>query len=267
MPTPTRLMVDIHCHMIPGIDDGAESLEVSLQMARMAVNDGIGTVICTPHQLGNFKHNSGEQIRQATQAFQLALQQARIPLRVLPGGDVRIEEAMLDGLHAGTVMSLADHRKHVLLELPHELYFPLNPILQKLQSAAMVGILSHPERNRGILRQPELLPKLVDLGCLMQITAGSLLGSMGPACQELARSMLIDGLVHFVASDAHGIKSRRPLLNRAFDEVARLTDEATAQDLFVRYPACVALGKGVPAGRRKIEAQPQRGWFGRRKAG
>ena len=266
MPTPTRLMVDIHCHMIPGIDDGAESLQVSLEMARLAVNDGIGTIICTPHQLGNFQHNTGDVIRQATQQFQLALQEARIPLRVLPGGDVRIEEAMLGGLLSGSVMSLADHRKHVLLELPHELYFPLEPVLQKLKSARMVGILSHPERNRGILQQPELLPKLVDIGCLMQITASSVLGSMGAACQELSRWMLTEGLVHFVASDAHGVKSRRPLLNRAFDEVARLTDEVTAQDLFVRQPACVALGKYVSAARRLVKRQPERSWFGWKKA-
>lgn len=266
MPTPTRLMVDIHCHMIPEIDDGAGSLEEALNMARLAVNDGIGTVICTPHQLGNFKHNSGDTIRQATQKFQVALQQARIPLRVLAGADVRIEEGMLGGLLNGQVVSLADHRQHVLLELPHELYFPLEPVLAKLKSSGMAGILSHPERNRGILQQPELLPALVDGGCLMQVTAGSILGAMGEACQELSRWMLAMGLVHFVASDAHGVKSRRPLLHRAFKEVARLTDEATAQDLFVRFPACVALGKDVPAGRRAIERQPERSWFGWKKA-
>ncbi len=265
MPTPTRMMVDIHCHMIPGIDDGSPSLEVSLDMARMAVNDGIGTVICTPHQLGNFQHNSGDSIRQQTQQFQIELQKARIPLRVLPGGDVRIEEPMIRGLGDGAVMSLADHRRHVLLELPHELYFPLEPILQNLEAKGMVGILSHPERNRGILQQPELIPTLVDQGCLMQVTAGSLLGSMGKECQELSRSMLLDGLVHFIASDAHGNKLRRPLLRRAFDEVARLTDEATAQDLFVRYPACVAIGKDIPAGRRKVLQKTNDRWFGWKK--
>lgn len=270
MPTPSRLMVDIHCHMIPGIDDGASDLDVSLEMARMAVNDGIGTVICTPHQLGNFQNNSGEKIRQATQQFQTALQEARIPLRVLPGGDVRIETEMLARLKAGSVMSLADHRKHVLLELPHELYFPLEPVLKNLKSAGMVGILSHPERNRGILQNPDVLPQLVENGCLMQITAGSLLGSMGQPCQELSQWMLGEGLVHFVASDAHGVKSRRPLLNRAFTEVARLTDEPTAQDLFVRHPACVAIGRDVPSGVRRVAREKKRKtesrWFGRKVA-
>lgn len=265
MPTPTRLMVDIHCHMIPGIDDGAANLAEALQMARLAVNDGIGTVICTPHQLGNFQHNVGDAVRKATQQFQSALQQARIPLRVLPGADVRIEEAMMNGLQAGAVLSLADQRRHVLLELPHELYFPLEPVLAKLKAAGMTGILSHPERNRGILQQPELLPALVAGGCLMQVTAGSILGTMGESCQELARWMLAEGLVHFVASDAHGVKTRRPLLHQAFREVARLTDEVTAQELFVRHPACVALGKDVAGGRRIVKRQPERSWFGWKK--
>ena len=272
MPTPARLMVDIHCHMVPGIDDGASDLNVSLDMARMAVNDGIGTVICTPHQLGSFGRNTGDVVRQAVAQFQSDLQRARIPLRVLAGGDVRIEAGMVQGLASGSVMSLADHKRHVLLELPHELYVPLEPILEKLRRVGMVGILSHPERNRGILSQPDLLPKLVDAGCLMQVTAGSLLGSMGEECKSLAKWMLSNGLVHFFASDAHGVKSRRPLLRRAFDEVAQMTDETTAQDLFVRYPACVAIGKTVPGGRREVVRKPTElpkansGWFGRKRA-
>lgn len=254
MATPARLMVDIHCHMLPGIDDGAPDLETSLEMARMAVNDGIGTVICTPHQLGNFRRNQGEEVRAATASFQEQLQKARIPLRVLPGGDVRIEASMVAGLAEGTVVSLADQRKHVLLELPHELYFPLEPVLEQLRRVGMIGILSHPERNRGILENPQLIPKLVDSGCLMQVTAGSLLGSMGTECQTLARWMLEHGLIHFMASDAHGIKNRRPLLRRAFDETVQRCDEATAQDLFVRNPACVALGKPVAGGRRPMRS-------------
>lgn len=162
-------------------------------MAQMAVNDGIGTVIVTPHQLGNFQQNTGDDIRHATKSLQQELNKARIPLRLLPGGDVRIEESMTRKIVTGEVMSLGDHRRHVLLELPHEMYFSLEPILNQLSSAGMTGILSHPERNQGILRQREVLPKLVDAGCLMQITAGSLTGSMGPACQELSRWMLNAG--------------------------------------------------------------------------
>lgn len=262
---PNR-MVDMHCHMLPGIDDGSGSLAVSLQMARMAVRDGIETVIVTPHQLGNYRHNTGPAIRRATSHFQDELNRHQIPLRVLPGADVRIEEAITQRINSGDVLSLGDHRKHVLLELPHELYFPLEPILKQLKSARLFGILSHPERNQGLLRQRKIIGRLVDAGCLMQVTAGSLTGSMGPDCQEFAEWMLHEGLVHFVATDAHGIKYRRPLLRPAYDAVQRITDTHTARDLCIQHPRQVADGQDVPAGRRRVK-RANTGWFGRGKAG
>ncbi len=248
--------VDIHCHLLPGIDDGSADWETTLGMAQMAVADGMQVTIVTPHQLGNFAQNLGDDIRARTAQLQQVLDQHDIALRVLPGGDVRIEDGMFEGLATGEVMSLGDLRRHVLLELPHELYFPLEGVLASLSRQGMAGILSHPERNRGLLREPLLLPALVEGGCLMQVTAGSLMGTFGPKSQELAEWMLANGLVHFIATDAHGTKSRRPLMNRAFDRVAELTDKATAEDLCCHFPALVARGENVPAGCRVV---PKRG--------
>lgn len=251
-------MVDIHCHLVPGIDDGARGLPESLRMAQMAADDGIATVIVTPHQLGSFRHNTGDLIRVATRSLQHELDQRNVPLRILPGADVRIEAGVTQKLVSGQVLSLGDHKKHVLLELPHELYFPLQPLLRELSSVGMVGILSHPERNQGLLRERNVLRGLVDSGCLMQVTASSVIGGMGPACQELAQWMLREGLVHFIATDAHGAQTRRPLLRRAFDEVARLVDETTAADLCAHHPARVAGGEAVPSGRRLVARKRNR---------
>ncbi len=249
--------VDIHCHLLPGIDDGATDLETSLGMARMAVEDGISTILVTPHQLGNFGHNRGDDIRRRTADLQQSLNEHQIPLQILPGGDVRIEDGMIEQLVSGEVLSLGDLRKHVLLELPHELYFPMEGILTALERQGMTGILSHPERNRGILREPRLVPKLVGEGCLMQVTAGSLMGTFGPNCQQLAEWMITEGLVHFIATDAHGTKKRRPLMQRAFDRVRKLAGKSTAKKLCIRNPGLVAHGQRVPAGRH---AQSRRGW-------
>ena len=260
--------VDIHCHLLPGIDDGAEDWDTSLAMAKMAVADGTRTVIVTPHQLGNFADNRGAEIRSLTEQLQQVLHQHQVPLQVLPGADVRIEDNMLEVLASGEVLSLGDLRRHVLLELPHELYFPIEGVLDGLRRQGMTGILSHPERNSGILREPELLGPLVDAGCLMQVTAGSIMGTFGPQSQKLSQWMLQQGLVHFVATDAHGVKSRRPLMGRACERVAQLVDQQTALDLCSHHPALVAQGKSVPAGRRAISKQ--RGWprwFGTRKVG
>ena len=250
--------VDIHCHMLPGIDDGAGDWHESLEMARMAVADGTRTVIVTPHQLGNFANNRGDEIRQLTQQLQEVLREYDVPLEVLPGADVRIEDGMLQKLASGEVLSLGDLGGHVLLELPHELYFPLEGILDALSRQGLIGVLSHPERNRGILRDCEILGPLVDAGCLMQVTAGSLMGTFGPASQRLSEWMLAEGLVHFVATDAHGVRSRRPLMRRAFDRVAELTDEQAAVDLCSKHPGLVATNQRVPSGRRT--AKKRGGW-------
>src|SRR4051812_40707285 len=138
MPQTTTSLVDIHCHLLPEIDDGAKSCEESLAMARMAARDGIGTIVVTPHQLGNYRHNRGEAIREQTAQLQELLSANQIPLRVLPGADVRIEADMLSLLRSGEVLTLADRGRHVLLELPHELYMPLEPVLAELHGARMV---------------------------------------------------------------------------------------------------------------------------------
>jgi protein-tyrosine phosphatase len=257
---------DIHCHMLFGIDDGSKSPVESLEMARMAVDDGIHTVVLTPHQLGAFRRNSGNVIRRRTAEFQQLLDKHGIDLQVLPGGDVRIEPDMVDLLQSREVMTLGDHRRHVLLELPHELYFPLEPVLDELESIGMTGILSHPERNMGLMRQPELLEPLVERGCLMQVTAGSLMGTFGRASQEMSEWMLSEGLVHFVATDAHGSRARRPLLHRAFDRVAELIDEVTALAVCCENPTAVAEGRIVATEPEEVPNRSRRGWFGRRSA-
>ncbi len=256
--------VDIHCHMLPGLDDGAVNLGVSLAMAEMAVADGIGTVVVTPHQLGNYCRNRGATIRAYVERFQRELDRREIPLQILPGGDVRIEPDMIQGLTAGDVLSLADRRRHVLLELPHELYLPLEGLLRTLRTIGMVGILSHPERNQGILGDPRVLVGLVEAGCLMQVTAGSLVGAFGSEIQDFSQWLLEEGLVHFLATDAHGTASRRPIMSRAYHRAAELVGERQADVLCRINPAAVAAGREVTShGRRTVAAG---GWFRRRRA-
>ena len=239
---------DIHCHLLPGLDDGASGWEDSLRMAEMAVADGIATIVATPHQLGNFSKNSGAAIRAQTTRLQEALDKRELPLRVLPGADVRIEPELVGKLRAGEVLSLADRRRHVLLELPHDVFAPLDRLLDELRAIGMVGILSHPERNQGILNRPEVLPRLVERGCLLQVTAASLMGLFGSRIRRFAESILQQGMVHFVATDAHGVTSRPPLLQEAFQRVVELAGADAAAALCCHNPASVANGEAVKPG-------------------
>jgi len=234
-------------------------------MARMAVADGITAVIATPHQLGSYGHNQGGDIRARVAQLNDELTKRGISLQVAPGADVRIEEDMLAGLRSGRVLTLADKGKHVLLELPHELYFPLDEVLTQLRRYQFTGILSHPERNQGLLKQPQLIQPLVESGCLMQVTAGSLLGAFGPASQQMAQWMVEQRLVHFLATDAHGPRSRRPLIERAYDRACELVGVDIAQRICCENPRAVWDGHQVEVFRRRTVAAGWR-WMSWRRA-
>ena len=237
--------IDIHCHLLPALDDGPADWRESLEMAEMAAADGIVAIVATPHQLGNYPQITAENVRMQAARLQSMLERSGIGLELLPGADVRIDPDLPAKVLSGEVLTLADRRRHVLLELPHEVYIPLDRLLSELRSAGLTGILSHPERNQGILNQPNILSKLVEQGCLLQVTAGSLTGAFGSRIKNFAESMVRRGFVDFIASDAHNIKSRTPLLSQAFDRVVEFAGYDTAIDLFCRNPACITAGMTV----------------------
>lgn len=236
MVTIPKGFVDIHCHLLPSIDDGASSEEEAIRMATAAVDEGISHIIVTPHQLGAYRQNSSAIIREKTSRLQAAIADAGLPLEIRPGADVRIEPDMVQLLQEDEVVTLADQKGYVLLELPHDVYFPLEPLLQQLHAINLVGVLSHPERNRGIQANPAVVHRLVDAGALMQITCGSLTGEFGKTSKQLSERLLENRLVHFVATDAHGTGRRRPAMIDAFDRVTELTDRRTADRLFRENP-------------------------------
>jgi protein-tyrosine phosphatase len=250
-----QAFVDIHCHILPALDDGPSGWEQSLAMAEMAAADGFAAIVATTHQLGNYAKNSAAIIRSHVSQFQFLLRQRGIALNVLPGADVRIDPDLPGKIKSDQVLTLADRRKHVLLELPHEVYISLDPLLAALRTAGLTGILSHPERNQGILNQPNVLFKLAEQGCLFQVTAGSLLGMFGAKIQKLSESMIEQGLVDFIATDAHGTNSRVPILSSAFDRVVELANCDVAVNLFCHNPSCVAAGMPVPS---RVDARPRK---------
>ena len=255
---------DIHCHVVPGIDDGASDLEVSLAMATAASRDGTRTVIATPHQLGVNSHVTATAIRAGVTSLNEAIVAAGISLQVLPGADVRIEPELPSFLRRGEVLTLADRGRHVLLELPHEVYFPIDALLGSLSKQGLTGILSHPERNRGMQARPETVADVVRAGGLIQITAGSLTGGFGGTAKKMAEWCVRRRLVHFVASDAHDT-GRRPFgLSEARDVVAALADDELAERVVCENPVKVAEGAEVATAGRSDPARGRRGWFGRR---
>ncbi len=256
----------MHCHLLPGVDDGARDWDEALAMARLAEADGTETVIVTPHQLGAYAKLDGPTIRARTAHLQEFLNQRNVGLRVLPGAEVRIEPDMVERIRRGDVLTLADRGRYVLLEMPHEICLPLDGLLAELRCAGLSGVLAHAERNLGIMAQPYLAESLAASGCLMQATAASILGSFGRQVEETALRLIRRGTVHFVASDAHGSASRRPSMRRAFERLLDIVGREAAETLCRHNPAALLCD-----GRIKSidERQPKKGfarWFGRKKA-
>lgn len=245
---------DIHCHIVPGIDDGARDEAEALAMAAAAVRDGTATVIATPHQLGGNAHVTAADIRSGVAMLNEALRRAAIPLDVLPGADVRIEPELPALLRRGDVVTLADRGRHVLLELPHDAYVPLGPLLDSLRKQGLTGILSHPERNKAMQARPDTVAEVVRDGGLIQITAGSLTGGFGNSARTLAEMCVRRRLVHFVASDAHDT-TRRPFgLAAARDVVTKLADQRVTDAVTLENPTRVAAGESIEirgGGRRR----------------
>lgn len=267
MPHQTPPLVDIHCHLLPGMDDGAASWAESLVMAEIALADGIRTMVATPHQLGVYSGNRAETIRQRATELGQRLAKRGLGLEVLAGADVQVSADLVSQIRRGEVLTLADRGRHVLLELPQDVYLPLEGVIGQLRHAGLVGILSHPERNVAIMRHPEVLGPLVAAGCLIQLTAASLCGRFGSRVQAFSVWLVRRGLVHFVASDAHSAHGRAPRLRQAFQRIEALAGRRTAVACCSENPARVVQGLDVLAkgGRRSKSFWPL--WGAWRKAG
>ncbi len=232
-------MIDLHCHLVPGIDDGAPDLETSLAMARCAVEDGIEIVACTPHIFPGLYENTGPQIRAAVAALQTELDAQEIPLTLTTGADVQLCVDLVEGLRSGRILTLGDSR-YFLFEPPHH---TAPPRIEDTVFAAMAAgyhpIITHPERLHWIESHYETMVRIARAGAWMQLTCGSVTGRFGKRPLYWSERMLDEGLVHILASDAHNMRGRRPQMAPARDIVAQRLGEQAAIDMVVTRPRAV----------------------------
>lgn len=205
-------MIDLHCHMLPAIDDGAPEWDTALEMARIAIGDGIRVTICTPHIYPGLYENTAQGIRAAVTVFEERLQQAGLSLKLGVGADTHLVPDLLAGLRSGRIPTLNGSR-YFLLEPPHHVAPPrLLETCFALLASGYLPIITHPERLSWIEDNYPLFQELAHRGVWMQVTAGSLTGRFGPQARYWAERMLDEGLVHLLATDAHGVQHRPPLL-------------------------------------------------------
>lgn len=239
-------MFDLHSHILPGIDDGAPELAVSLQMARAYVDQGVEIVACTPHILPGLYHNSGTQIRQAVADLQRQLDEAGIPLRLTTGADNHVVPDFVGGLSHGHLLTIGDSR-YVLVEPPHHVAPPqLEELFFNVLVAGYVPVLTHPERLTWIEQNYAIMKRLAARGVWMQITSGSLSGSFGRRPKYWARRMLSEGLVHILATDAHNMTRRPPDLLAGYRAAEDILGQEEAEKLVVTRPYAI-LSNDMPA--------------------
>ncbi|WP_415890404.1 tyrosine-protein phosphatase [Neptuniibacter sp. SY11_33] len=233
-------MIDLHCHLLPSIDDGASSVEEALSLARMAVADGITHMVFTPHVHPGRYENNAQTIQPVFEGFQRTLIEHDIQLSVKPAGEVRLSVEVLTMFAAGKLPFLGEWegKKVMLLELPHSHVPPGTDNLVKwLLDRNVLPMIAHPERNKGFHSDSRKLAPFIEMGCLFQLTAMSVTGEFGKPAEELSVKMLENGWATVIASDAHNASHRPPVLSNAVKVAAQLIGETEARRLVWGNPA------------------------------
>lgn len=226
-------MIDLHCHILPGIDDGSRSLEMSLEMARMAVDDGIEVTACTPHIYPGLYMNDAAGITAARDALQRSLDEHGIPLKLTIGADVHLVPGLIDGIRDGRVPCLHGTR-YLLLEPSHHVAPPhFEDSVFSLVAAGYVPVITHPERLTWVEDHYDVFGRLVRQGAWMQITAGALTGTFGQRAKYWGERFLGEGLTHIIATDAHSAGRRAPVMSKAREIAERMLGREEAE-LLVR---------------------------------
>lgn len=232
-------MIDLHCHLLPGVDDGPPDDATSLAMARIAFDDGIRTLACTPHIYPGLYPNDANAIREHVAALQGKLDAAGIALRLTCGADAHLTPELLGRIKSGTAPTLHGGR-YFLLEPSHHVAPPrFEETVFSFTAAGYVPVITHPERLTWIEDQYSVFESLFRSGAWMQITAGSLTGRFGSNAQYWAERMLDDGIVHLIATDAHGVKHRAPWLAEGVRAAEKWVGKEEARRLVFDRPQAI----------------------------
>jgi protein-tyrosine phosphatase len=236
-------MVDVHCHILPGLDDGAADIKESLAMAQSAISDGITHVVGTPHSSVEYRFDYA-RVRYLHEQLQRLVGDRLI---LATGCDFHLNLENLDALREDAARFCINQRNYLLVEFSEYSIPPTTShTLHGMKVMGLHPIITHPERNGLIQAHPNRLVSWVKLGCYVQVTGGSLTGTFGPKAQEDTLRWIEEGLVHIVASDAHNTRGRPLKLQPAYQVVRERFGEGTARSLFFDNPMAAFSGREMP---------------------
>jgi protein-tyrosine phosphatase len=264
-------MIDIHAHILPKLDDGAKTLEESIQMCRISYQDGIRTIVATPHILMGIYGNNRSSILTELQELKGAIAECglqnagcgiknldskmssqlgsefRIPnskFQILAGADVHFSSDMLQRCEREEIVTVNDQGRYLMVEFTFQgIPYQAEEVLFQLLAKGIIPIISHPERNREIAQSPNRYYGMIRMGCLGQVTAMSLTGGFGPEVKRTADKLLSKRLIHIIASDAHSTDRRPPILSAGVKAAEKIVGKEAAKKMVTEYPEAVIKGK------------------------
>jgi protein-tyrosine phosphatase len=259
-------MIDLHSHILPNLDDGPKAIEESIQMCRIGYQDGIKTIVATPHILpGIYKndrstilskvHELNEAIKKfGVQSSEFGVKNldsmTQLPnysiteLEILPGADVHFSSDILQRYEDEEIVTVNDRGRHLMIEFAFQgIPYQAEEVLFQLLTRGIIPIISHPERNMEIGQRPKRYYEMVRMGCLGQVTAMSLTGEFGSGVRRIAEKLLTKRLVHMIASDAHSTDRRPPILSAAVKAAEKIVGKEEAIKMVTEYPAAMIEGR------------------------
>lgn len=256
-------MIDLHSHILPGVDDGVETEEAAVEFARVAEQDGIEIVVATPHCREGFYVNDRDAVLSAVTALRARLAREGLSLRVEPGAEVHICPSLVDRIRDGRAPTLGDNGKTLLLELSLSQYpVELENTVFQLKLAGVEVLFAHPERIGYFQEDVSRYEAVIRLGAYGQITTGSVLGLFGDATREFSEELLRKGLVHVLASDAHNSRGRPPVLSKAQAAMLPLVGAERAAAMTGAAPRALLEGRAPELPAVESVASRGRSWLG-----
>lgn len=240
-------MIDLHNHLLPGIDDGAKKVDETLQFLRMAREDGVTIVTATPHMKPGVYDNTRQDILERVALVREAARgDAAEGVELLPGAEVYFTADVVDRARRGELMTVGDRGRYILLELPYQqVPIQVDETIFQLRLAGIIPIMAHPERVAYYLEDLERVEASVRIGALTQVTGASVTGRFGSKARDFAERLLKRNLVHLLASDSHDVKHRPPLLTDAVRAASRIVGEEAARRMVLDTPRAILEGRSV----------------------
>jgi len=224
-------MIDIHNHIIWDVDDGAKTIEDSIDMAKIALEDGIKKIVATPHFMEDSYHKSKEEILKKTEKINSLLKEKHIDIEILNGHEAFFSIDIVQKIEEEKIFTI-NNSQYILIEFPL-MNIPQNSekIINNIMKRGYRPIIAHPERINSVVNNPSILIPFMEMGCVTQVTSGSLLGLFGEKIKKTSEEMVRRNMVYIISSDAHNTRSRKPKLSRAYRKISELTDKKHAKEM------------------------------------